>query len=324
MNTNFLTRLTNRTISAGLAIRPQLTGPETIPMPEPAVFDGWRPAPTATVMPLPAAAPHRGQEVHAAFASGAPTRNLPPQAQAALPPASAPVEHSSTPVLEAVVRTGPATAPAHLPATQAQPPSHSPLFSPLVEPVSAVTANHARRATLPAIDPPVAQTPLTGLEHASSVAPHLPVRRDPYVTHDQPGASDDQPLNQPPTATALPKLARLVTLVEQSSPRGAEPVISSLGEFRPQLASAASQNAGDGNAKARADAPAGSVIPSPQAPAVAAPAPPPMPPPIRVTIGRIEVRAVHPPPPVARPKATRPQPALSLDAYLQQRKGGRP
>ena len=43
---------------------------------------------------------------------------------------------------------------------------------------------------------------------------------------------------------------------------------------------------------------------------------------IRVAIGRIEVRAVTPPP-APRPTPARPGPSLSLDAYLQQRNGGR-
>lgn len=41
------------------------------------------------------------------------------------------------------------------------------------------------------------------------------------------------------------------------------------------------------------------------------------PPTIRVTIGRIEVRAVQPPPSPAKPRAT--QPAMSLDDYLRRR-----
>jgi hypothetical protein len=47
------------------------------------------------------------------------------------------------------------------------------------------------------------------------------------------------------------------------------------------------------------------------------------PPPVRVTIGRIEVRAVVPPPQAApRPAPRRPAP-LSLDEYLEQRRSGR-
>jgi hypothetical protein len=49
-----------------------------------------------------------------------------------------------------------------------------------------------------------------------------------------------------------------------------------------------------------------------------------LPPTIRVTIGRIEVRAVMPPsPPAPGSTSARPGPALSLDAYLQQRSGGK-
>jgi hypothetical protein len=47
------------------------------------------------------------------------------------------------------------------------------------------------------------------------------------------------------------------------------------------------------------------------------------PPPVRVTIGRIEVRAVVPPPQAPpRPASRRPAP-LSLDEYLEQRRSGR-
>lgn len=60
----------------------------------------------------------------------------------------------------------------------------------------------------------------------------------------------------------------------------------------------------------------------PQEPGVAAPEPPA--PTIRVAIGRIEVRAITPPPtpPTQRTTPTRPDPALSLDDYLKQRNGG--
>lgn len=43
---------------------------------------------------------------------------------------------------------------------------------------------------------------------------------------------------------------------------------------------------------------------------------------IRVTIGRIDVRAVTPPAPALRPKPVRTGPTLSLDEYSRQRKGG--
>nr|MDQ3744997.1 hypothetical protein [Acidobacteriota bacterium] len=43
---------------------------------------------------------------------------------------------------------------------------------------------------------------------------------------------------------------------------------------------------------------------------------------IRVTIGRIEVHAVTPPPPTPKPYAP-PAPKLSLEEYLRQHNGGR-
>jgi hypothetical protein len=56
----------------------------------------------------------------------------------------------------------------------------------------------------------------------------------------------------------------------------------------------------------------------------AVPPPEPATPTIRVSIGRIDVRAVTPPASSAqRPAAVRPGPALSLDDYLKQQKGGR-
>jgi hypothetical protein len=44
---------------------------------------------------------------------------------------------------------------------------------------------------------------------------------------------------------------------------------------------------------------------------------------IRVTIGRVEVKANMPPPPPPRARSTPRKPALSLSAYLQQRREGR-
>ncbi len=63
---------------------------------------------------------------------------------------------------------------------------------------------------------------------------------------------------------------------------------------------------------------------APREPRVLAPEPPA--PTIRVAIGRIEVRAVTPPPeqPAWRETPARPGPLLSLDDYLKQRNGGRP
>jgi hypothetical protein len=43
---------------------------------------------------------------------------------------------------------------------------------------------------------------------------------------------------------------------------------------------------------------------------------------VRITIGRVEVRAIMPPAPAPRPAPARPAPALSLDDYLKQQTGG--
>jgi hypothetical protein len=43
---------------------------------------------------------------------------------------------------------------------------------------------------------------------------------------------------------------------------------------------------------------------------------------VKVTIGRIEVRAVHPPPAPVKRDRPKPQHMLSLDDYLQQRRRG--
>ncbi len=60
----------------------------------------------------------------------------------------------------------------------------------------------------------------------------------------------------------------------------------------------------------------------PQEPRVAAPES--SAPAIRVTIGRIEVQAITPPPmpPAQRTTSVRPGPELSLDDYLKQHNGG--
>ena len=58
-----------------------------------------------------------------------------------------------------------------------------------------------------------------------------------------------------------------------------------------------------------------------QAAAAETPSPPPT---IEVTIGRVEVRAMHPPAPVVRPKPVAPAaPRLSLEEYLRNQNGGR-
>lgn len=44
---------------------------------------------------------------------------------------------------------------------------------------------------------------------------------------------------------------------------------------------------------------------------------------IKVTIGRVDVRAMMPTPPAPRPASPRPKPSLSLDAYLKQREEGK-
>lgn len=49
----------------------------------------------------------------------------------------------------------------------------------------------------------------------------------------------------------------------------------------------------------------------------------PLPPTIRVSIGRVEVRAIMPTPPAPKAVPTRPRPAVSLNDYLKQR-GGKP
>jgi hypothetical protein len=59
-----------------------------------------------------------------------------------------------------------------------------------------------------------------------------------------------------------------------------------------------------------------------QEPARSLPEPPPSPPTVRVTIGRVEVRAVQPPPPPPSAAPVQQGPALSLDEYLKQRNEG--
>jgi hypothetical protein len=63
------------------------------------------------------------------------------------------------------------------------------------------------------------------------------------------------------------------------------------------------------------------LLPAPAAPApAAAPREPPPPPAIRVTIGRVEIRALAAPSPARRPAPRPPPPRLSLDEYLERRR----
>jgi hypothetical protein len=147
---------------------------------------------------------------------------------------------------------------------------------------------------------------------------------------DLPRRPAPSPLTTTPPAEAEP--------AERADPAGpaapASPVERDLGSL--PIGDEANLAAPDGQPSPRAAAPRGmTVAPVPRAeravavvgttakrPSARAETPRREPPPVRVTIGRIEVRAVAQPPVPQRPAPHQPPP-LSLDEYLELRRSGR-
>lgn len=169
------------------------------------------------------------------------------------------------------------------------------------------------------------------MPEAEPAFPHLP--KVPRALEEQAVRRTFQPLLPPAAETEGVQAARLfsseakagarpplVPRFEQGEQRVSAPF--STPETRGDaLASQTARRARGENAEAR-QAETRSIPPAYAKPVTTAPIQQPAAPPIHVSIGRIEVRALHPPAPApARPQPARPTPALSLDAYLQQQKG---
>jgi hypothetical protein len=114
---------------------------------------------------------------------------------------------------------------------------------------------------------------------------------------------------------------------EPEIPRASEPdhrglpgaLVTPVGPPRPPAAAAETASTPVASPHATVFAPAGALrpVPTPSESRLTAAAPT-----IRITIGRVDVRAVTPPAPTSRPAPAPPQP-LSLDDYAKQREGRR-
>jgi hypothetical protein len=124
--------------------------------------------------------------------------------------------------------------------------------------------------------------------------------RPPDRTSETP-AQQEEPTVQPvPTVRDVQPGVRAERLPED---RRSPPALLVPSRPRPEVTRVVEQHALDGSSPLRAD-------PAPALPTV------------RVTIGRIEVRAVYPAPQTPRPTPAAPRPALTLEQYREQRRGG--
>jgi hypothetical protein len=327
---DFLTRLAERTLGVAPVVQPMIA---TVFAPEPTghsadlEWDGEATtssgdlgrvqAPPAQETPPTSAAP-TGRPEDAAMAQQGDYRNLspvtpgPPQRTpdtlpeplhpAAPAPASAPAERGVTPIREDRRSLSPGMPKRPQRAPDAQPEPHHPAESgPARRDVDTASSGGVLPEDLPSdpsSDP--SSDPLLA-EGFSAWATSRPIK-----TLVNPGEGATLPPVPSPGARASASTRGDIpgpkaTLDRPASPAAALPITPRI--VHPQL-----------NAHAE---------PGPQEPRVAAPEPPS--PTIRVAIGRIEVRAITPPPPMPpaqRRAPARPGPALSLDDYLEQRNGG--
>jgi translation initiation factor IF-2 len=230
-----------------------------------------------------------------------------------LPPEQSTLNDPQTPLPLA----GPAAnriSPTPPPPTPAGPQQEAALQDAVKRPMSAnSTQSVAQTDSL--IRPQVAPSPLPiGQSQAPAVAPlPVPEARTAMPSIDQPMQQGTGELSVRSAALAAPaapirETPRPVAQVAAGKPASARPISEQIIPVPRQPERAATRPA----------APAGRATTATQAPA------PPAPPPIRISIGRIEVRAVllAPPPPPA-PVAAPAAPLVTLDAYLRERTGRR-
>lgn len=339
MSTNFLTRLTSRTLGAGFTIRPQVSLLGAGSAPDPTALTVWGTEADRMAMP-PSSAPTE-QETASVPVSGAPTAfRLLVKLPAATPPSNSPgAEPVSAP---AVAQRGtwdmaseqPVARPTAAPARQAQSSLHPPGFSPPVElsaplnrplnqPDGALSGEPTQRfSRFPAVDPQIGPAVQSEPARGQTQFASLPTSDDAFV-NQRSSSVLEQPAGHLPATKSSPVAARLITALVQPALDRAQPTPAPPGVIRPHAVPEPVPAEGASQAWPATGALADTAAIRPQTSLVAEPALPPAAPTIQVTIGRIEVRAIQPPAPAARPRPARPQPVLSLDRYLQQRKGGR-
>ena len=155
----------------------------------------------------------------------------------------------------------------------------------------------------PPVKPP-SRSPDVRPSHVVSDAP----RETQVVSDDTPadGTSESPVTQEEPTVRPAPSLRdvpRRVAAERAPQDRRSLPALLVPSHPRPEVTRVVEQHAADGSSPLRADA------------AVS-------PPTVRVTIGRIDVRAMYPAPQTPRPTPAAPRPSLTLEQYLEQRRGG--
>lgn len=209
-----------------------------------------------------------------------------------------PRRRRSTPAVDDALPTPATAAPPHRLTGEPM----RPVAAPLVTPLWATTISAESIAPTP---PASARSPAADLPRPPAQVGQLPEPADRADARPQRAApvSWDEPdeLLLPLEATAAPARPRAAIIAPSDEPE------------RPRAATIAlSDESGLPRRLKRGGA------------AAAAIATPPPPPTIEITIGRVEVRAMHPPAPAARPQPiASTAPRLSLEEYLRNQNGGR-
>jgi hypothetical protein len=203
-------------------------------------------------------------------------------------------------------RAGPLSGPAGEPASTMpapHPPPDAPV-TPAVAPIEPAAAGSPPSAFRPTVPPP---TPLPGDQQAAA-----------------PPVGQSTPVAVPHVADASPERAEVI--VTRAAEASADPpsMLESLPRsVQPSGPPGDAITASVGRRETPPARPVESAMAAAPPPAEAAPPSPTMPPTIRVSIGRIDVRAVQAPVPAPR-RAVPPAPAApSLEEYLRARGGGR-
>lgn len=274
----------------------------------PSIYEPPAPSPLRPPAPSPVPSPEWSppSDVEADVApTPAAVTSLGPLVRFSPPPASRADPVVARPAVDEQVEVATSSAPRPLRRPSALP--VAPRFDPLVE-EAAVTSEQAVDVPAPAVTAPRPWAPALaaplpapppGEDHENHEA-----RRPPAADRVRSLRLPTVPLAQPVPAKLEDGSAPLPPVPARSLPAGAGPV-------RRLLVPAAVRRA--------ADTPVDSF--RSLRPTTPAQTPGPV---IKVTIGRIDVRAVTPPRPPANRQSPRPEPALSLEDYLRARNGRSP
>lgn len=294
--TDFFTRLAEHTLGRAPVAEP-LVAPSFAPAASWTVTEGLAtPTEAQQTPPSPPIPSQRAEPPTAETAVPLPTLVPESPAEAHAParvgPAAKPMVEKERPAASSVSKPAPAGRPA---------PKAAPEKARTEEP-RVVQAHPTPESTPVAIQPPVPETTRRALARS---APALPVDVPQLV------ALESAPAQQHP-AKPLPPTPKAETVQET-------PPIQHAIKVETRVASPA-QTPPPPQPSVTRQARQSTAMPPSQS-LTAEPAP--QPPAIRVTIGRVEVRAVQPPEPfLPRPRPAMRMPAVSLDDYLRRRNGG--